>query len=287
MKKQKLLYIELIFFIFRMLIPILASLIALLPFSWVILYVKKNIPDFFTVFLISFSIVLSPILYILLIGFIVFLIPKTPSGKHNLTSKKFLFWLCRDLTYENIVTFPYLNNIIMRLKPIRYVFMKLVGMPKIRFLTFAPNVRIVDPDKVHIGEFTFVGINTIISGHIVRNNQLVIYDIYIGKETIIGAYCKILGGVIIGDRCMIDSSVTLNNDVHIEDRTMVLAMTSVDHFVKIGRRVRIGKNCYIGANTIIEDNVVIHDSINIAANTKISKGSVITKNNFSGSSLET
>jgi len=273
--KKEFIYIEMIVQLTLTILKPILFILSLLPFGFAILQINSNLPTTMKVLLISLSLVISPVILVLLIGLIIRFLPNIPSGKHNFFSKQHYNWLIKDFIYETIVTSAFLNNLVIRIKPIRYIFYTLVGMPNRSLIILANDVRILDPDKISIGELTFIGINTLISGHIVRSGKLMLQDVNIGNENIIGAFCSIISGVKTGEKCKIDSFVTLNNNVTIGNNSVVLGKSLIDSYVKIGNNVRVGKSCIIGSNTIIEDNAIIGDYLRIGSNKIIKKGEFV------------
>lgn len=115
--------------------------------------------------------------------------------------------------------------------------------------------------SVKIGDFNHFSSNSIIDSHggYVKfgNNN------FIGHNTIIQG----LGGVEIGDDCMIASNVFISSSNHDFSNPM-----SKDYLKnEIGQKVRIANKVWIGANSVITAGV------NIGSGCIIAAGSVVTK----------
>jgi acetyltransferase-like isoleucine patch superfamily enzyme len=272
--RREFIYIEIIANVALTIIRPLIFVISLSPLIVCILYSNK-INYINSYLLMSLSFILIPFLILTIVALLFRLMPDVPNGKHSFFSKHHYIWLFKDLIYETAITSSFLNNVINRIKPIRYVFYSIVKMPNKRRIVLTPDVKILDPDRVFIGDFTFIGINTILSGHIIRSGRLILEKILIGNNNIIGAFCSIACGVITGNNCKIDSFVTLNNNVLIGENTVILGKSLIDSRVKIGCNVRIGKCCVIGSNTIIEDGAIIKDYLRIGSNKLIAKKQIV------------
>lgn len=272
--KKEFVYTELLVQLSLTIIKPIIFIVASIPLAVSIIFEKK-LSDISFFISISMSLLLFPLITILLIALVFKLLPNVPNGKHNFFTKHYYIWLFKDLIHETVVTSGFLNNLVIRIKPIRYVFYSIIGMPNKSLIILANDVRILDPDRVHIGKFTFIGINTILSGHIIRSGRLVLEKICIGNNNIVGAFCSVACGVKTGTECKIDSFVTLNNNVTIGDNSVVLGKSFIDSYVKIGNNVRIGKACIIGSNTVIEDKAIIADYLRIGSNKIIKSGEVI------------
>gem|GEM_PF-7101303 len=252
-------------------------IISITPFIWGIIYINKFDNNVSKFFFIAISLVFAPVILLLLVSIILRLLPRVKNGNHRIFSGSYYLWIIRDFTYEILTTSHFLNNLLIRTKPIRNIIYSIMGLKNSNYFILGNDVKLLDPDKIKIGKYTFIGINTLIAPHIIRANRLILKEINIGEKCIVGAFCKILSGTKVGSHCRIDSHVILNNDVEIGDNSIIYAGTNVDNNVMIGKRVIIGKNCIVGSNTVIEDNVTIGNYLRIGSNQYIKKNSKITR----------
>lgn len=252
-------------------------MISLTPFVWGIIYIHKLENNVSKFFFIAISLVFAPVILLLLVSIILRLLPKVKSGNHRIFSGSYYLWIIRDFTYEIITTSNFLNNLLIRTKPIRNIIYSIMGLKNSNNFILANDVKLLDPDKIKIGKFTFIGINTLIAPHIIRANRLILKEINIGEKCIVGAFCTILSGTKVGSHCRIDSHVILNNDVEIGDKTIIYAGTNVDSNVRIGKQVIIGKNCIVGSNTVIGDKVAIGNYLRIGSDKYIKNNSMISR----------
>jgi acetyltransferase-like isoleucine patch superfamily enzyme len=81
--------------------------------------------------------------------------------------------------------------------------MRLYGLKCGKNVHIATKTWIDTAGTVEIGENTFVGWNTAISGHANEDRSFVIDPVKIGKNCTIGAYCIIGPGVELPDRTML------------------------------------------------------------------------------------
>lgn len=273
--KKELVYTELIAQLSLTVVKPLVFIIALSPFVLAVINCGLH-SGFKSYIVLSACALLFPVLVLIIIALLFRMLPDVPNGKHAFYSYYYYVWLFKDLTHETVVTSAFLNNLVRRVKPVGHIFYTIIKMPNTRHFILANDVRVLDPDRVTIGEFTFVGINTILSGHIIRSGKLVLEQINIGKNNIIGAFCAVACGVTTGDNCKIDSFVTLNNNVSIGENSVVLGKSLIDSRVKIGKNVRIGKCCIVGANTVIEDGAIIGDYLRVGSNKLIQAKQIIS-----------
>ncbi|WP_108060545.1 UDP-3-O-(3-hydroxymyristoyl)glucosamine N-acyltransferase [Poseidonibacter lekithochrous] len=151
---------------------------------------------------------------------------------------------------------------------------------------------------------------------VVAENTIVMPNVYLGKNSIIGKDCTIMAGayigdnVSIGDNTIIHPNVTIYRDCTIGSDCLIHAGTVIgsDGFgfantkdgkyikiyqngnVTIGNDVEIGANCTIDRavfkSTIIESGVRLDNLVHIAHNCKIGTGSILVSQvGLSGSTI--
>jgi sugar O-acyltransferase (sialic acid O-acetyltransferase NeuD family) len=88
----------------------------------------------------------------------------------------------------------------------------------------------------------------------------------------------------IGLGCILLGSITISNDVIVEDFVTVHSYVTFGHDVKIGKYVNIGAYCFFGGFSIIEDEVAVHvratvlDRLRIGKKATVGAGSVVIRN---------
>lgn len=106
-------------------------------------------------------------------------------------------------------------------------------------------------------------------------------DVWVGKNCNISAKVKFKGGVIIGQNCIIEDGVELENCVLgdgciIKKNVRIKGGTLWDG-VHVGENARIGQ-AVISGNTHLQDNVEIEDGAIISEECRIGKGAIIREN---------
>ena len=106
-------------------------------------------------------------------------------------------------------------------------------------------------------------------------------DVWIGKNSNISAKVKFKGGVIIGQNCVIEDGVDLENCVLgdgciIRKNSKIKGGTLWDG-VHVGENVEIYE-AVISGNTLIQDNVVIESGAIISEECRIGKGAIVREN---------
>lgn len=117
-----------------------------------------------------------------------------------------------------------------------------------------------EPDHVRVGARSLVGEHAhLVCSYQPRAGLMVVGDIVIGDDTLVGAYTHVAPGADIGAHCIIEHAVTLGARTRVGDGTRIGAGSAIYNGVRIGRRVVIGKNCIVVAGTVIEDGACIPD----------------------------
>lgn len=265
--------------IIKVVIPAGLHLISIFPFTFSLVFLSglDNRPLYFCI-LIS-TLVSIPTIFAISVGLLGYTIPKIPEGKYPNDSKEFSYWLLRTLIFENILNSSYINNLVNRTWIIRFIVYKLAGMETLSEYIISPDVKLLDPDKIYIGKGTFIGTCTTISSHLIikyRNTvKIVLSNVCLGEDCIIGAQCSIGPGTTIGDKSNIDLHVIVNNNVSIGKSTTVSAGTRIDSNVSIGNNVRIGKCCVIGSRVKIDDGARLGNSAFIGSGVHIRSNEVV------------
>ena len=185
------------------------------------------------------------------------LFPKAKSGHYPLFTNMHRRWLRNNIIAEYISGSSFINNIIQRVSPLKIIYYYLLGYKSPVSLILAPEVKLLDPDRCKFGKRVFIGYGTVISGHTVKGNKLIIDETVIDDDSKLGSFCKLAVGVHVGRNTFIDYGVEIGMNT------------------KIGTNVKIFASVKIDDEVVIEDNCVIGKGTMIGRKTKIGKGSVV------------
>ena len=113
-------------------------------------------------------------------------------------------------------------------------------------------------ENTHIREFAQIGS---------QDDNIESKNIKIGASNFIMGYVQILGGVELGDMCIISNASILNENVKCEERVIVSAMTTVEPNNTLGTGVMVGGASYVDHDmppfTLVEGNHASVKGINI------------------------
>src|SRR5207302_890184 len=179
------------------------------------------------------------------------------NGSAEIFSRAYFTWLRRNLLYEIIISSTFLNNTVNRIDLVKPLYYKLAGCANPYLVIIAPGVTLLDPDRLIFGKETFIGFNSMISGHIIKGNRLVIRNVALGDHVKIGSGCIISCGVTIGDNTRIDFGVTLGTNCTIGKNVTIFAETKIDDDVMIEDGAIVGKFCKIGKKAAIRKGAFV------------------------------
>lgn len=106
-------------------------------------------------------------------------------------------------------------------------------------------------------------------------------DVWVGKNSNISAKVKFKGGVIVGQNCIIEDGVDLENCVIgdgcvIKKNAKIKGATLWDG-IHVGENADI-REAVISGNTLIQDNVIVESGAIISEECRIGKGAIIREN---------
>jgi UDP-3-O-[3-hydroxymyristoyl] glucosamine N-acyltransferase len=200
---------------------------------------------------------LSPFIIIITTGVLMMIHPKQKDGPAAIFSAGYFTWLRRNLLHEIITCSMFLNNTLNRIDFMKAIYYKLAGAANPYLVIIAPNVFFLDPDRVVFGKQTFIGFNTLIAGHIIKGNRLLIQPVKLGDYVKIGSGCVVSCGVSIGHNSKIDFGVTIGTNCQIGKDVTIFAETKIDDGVTIEDRAIVGKFCKIGKKATIREGAFV------------------------------
>lgn len=100
--------------------------------------------------------------------------------------------------------------------------------------------RVIIGDRVEVGAATTIdkgvsGDTTISEGTKLDNHVQIGHDTYVGRHCLIGAHCAIAGVTRIEDHVILWARVSVNKDLVIGEKAIVLAMSGVDKSLEGGK----------------------------------------------------
>ena len=167
------------------------------------------------IFFISSAIVFGIVERILTIGF--------KPGRYSVSSFTFARWIIYSglhVILLNLVL-PYISGTIWN-----KLFYKLLGA-KIGKNVFINSPKLSDAYLLELGDNVVIGGDASITCHIFEGNHLILGNIKIGNNVLIGAETYIMPGVTIEDNCNIGVKAFLRKNKTISEKSMILAFPGV------------------------------------------------------------
>ena len=110
-------------------------------------------------------------------------------------------WVWKLQSFFYIFNLGLFHNAMILPVNLRGLFYKLLGAKIGKYVMIGG--KIIEPSMVEIGDYTQVGEDAIISGHIVIRDQLQIAKVLIGKNVTVGGKAAVFPGVCIKDNAVI------------------------------------------------------------------------------------
>jgi hypothetical protein len=137
-----------------------------------------------------------------------FLFPKPKTGVHAMNSKDATFWFI-NFQFSRVWGYPPIKHFIFSIGVLRTIFLKCYGA-KVSFShAFSSYAHIHDPYFITIKKGTTVGMHAALIPHYINKGKLVLGDISIGENVIIGAWTRVTPGCSVGDNSFVSGDVNL------------------------------------------------------------------------------
>ncbi len=199
-----------------------------LPISGLVFYAHSLLFNgFWFYFLLPFNIFLNLVLYLVnrtIIAYLIVLITGYPEeGEYKFPSKDAEKWLASGRLNDE---FSYISKI-FNISPqcmiwfIRRAFKAKIG--RLRLFGFGV---VSDPHLTEIGEGSIIGHNSLITGHMIEGDKIILKKVKIGKNCTIGACAIVCPGAVIGDNTVVGAHSFVPKNAKL-DKNSVYAGTPV------------------------------------------------------------
>jgi acetyltransferase-like isoleucine patch superfamily enzyme len=119
-----------------------------------------------------------------------------------------------------------------------------------------------EPHHLRVGARSLVGEYAhLVCSYQPKPGMLVVGDIVIGDDSLVGAYCHLAPGVTVGSRCLVSHGVIMDADVTIGDGSRIGEGATIYRSARIGRGVSIGRRCVIPPHSVIPDGARLADGV--------------------------
>jgi hypothetical protein len=176
---------------------------AVIFFKWVMSHVT-HWPDFFQAFALAASLIIGYFIYGVCLCFVMpainFLLPlKLKPWRGIWFSIQAIPWYYHNaLTY--MVRYTFLEMVTP--SPLNVLFYRMMGM-KIGQGVVINTTHISDPCLIELGDYVTIGGSAHLLAHYGQKGILILQKVKVGPYSTIGLKASVMGGVTIGERCMI------------------------------------------------------------------------------------
>ena len=231
-------------------------LVLTVPVAWVLVHAHS-----FSVFELTLAlptaILAGAVLLLSALHLIYRAIPAAPNGQFEL----FKDWGSILWAVENSFSIPCLRlfqGTLFVNEVFRFAILKALRCNVTYTSWITSRTVIANPRKIFVGERCIIGEFAHLCPSLQpRVGRLLIGEIHIGNDVLVGGYCRICPDVSIGNNSNLQAEIFVSYGTVIGNNVRIGARSILNERVKVGNNVRIGKDCRIEANTLIPDGTII------------------------------
>ncbi len=142
-------------------------------------------------------------------------IPALEDGHYSRESEAWLIHEYYQVYYRLYPYFAGFFSIFLNTKPLHTIFGAKVGTNSI-----VGNAVLMNPERTIVGNNTFLGYGSVLTGHVYEDEGLYLKETRIGNNVTVGGYAIIFPGAVIGDNVIIGANTVVPKDRHIPDNTI-------------------------------------------------------------------
>jgi len=187
------------------------------------------------------------------------LLPQAPNGAYDTgASRSYVLW-----AIENGLAIPVLRlfqPLVFVNESLRYLVLRALHADVAYSAMITSRTVITNPRKIHVGEGSIVGEGAHMSpAHQPRIGKLVVGDIRVGKNVLVGGYTKVMAGTEIADNVIIQADCFLHPFCKIGGEVRLGRSTIVNEGAVVGARSRIGRGCEIAPYAVVPEGTILKD----------------------------
>lgn len=196
-------------------------------------------------------------------------IPKLQPGHHAFPgSRQAVGWLLH-FALQRIMNQSVWRPMVFSLAGLRWLMLRALGAKVAFGIQSATDVMLVDPSLLEVGPGSMLAANTLISGHLVENGQILIAPVKLGPNVQVMGQVTLAPGVEVGENTVVGPGSKLLPSCRI----------GADVFIGLGcllyEGVTIGSDAVIGHQCTLERGVKIGEGAVVRPFTHVPKGTVV------------
>jgi len=211
------------------------------------------------------------------------ILPKPPNGRFKLLQDRgSILWAINNAVPT--LYMKWFQSTLFLNDHVRYLLLKSFNCDVKQTTWITSNAHITDLRYLHFGHNVMVGEHAVIAASIQPTpRSLVLGEVFIGDNTLIGTLAVISSFTIIGKNSIIQTSTKISPYFTGGDNIVIGAGSNIGTNVVVGNNTKIGADsiigvsCKIGNKVIIGKHCTVTGGCTIPDNTRIPSGSVITK----------
>ena len=199
-------------------------------------------------------------------------IPRLKPGRYSYPfHAQSLSWLLR-FAIQRVFNLPIWANLLCSFAALRWCVLRAQGACVAWNMQTASNILITDPKLVHVEKGSMLALGTVIVGHYIENEQLVLAPVRIGQGVQLMGEVTLMPGVCIGAGSTIGPGTKVLADVEVGEDVFIGLGCVIQPGVRIADNVVIGHRAEIGAGAVIEEGAVIRPGARVPKGVVIAEG---------------
>jgi acetyltransferase-like isoleucine patch superfamily enzyme len=142
-------------------------------------------------------------------------IPHLEDGHYSRESEAWLIHEFYQVYYRLYPYFAGIFSMFLKIRALHTLFGARIGRNSV-----VGNAVLMNPERTIVGDNTFLGYGSVLTGHVYEDEGLYLKEARIGNNVTVGGYAIIFPGAVIGDNVIIGANTVVPKDGRVPDNTI-------------------------------------------------------------------
>lgn len=192
--------------------------------------------------------------WIVSVMILAWLMPTLKPGRYRVMKHPMFFRWTIQLVLRRWLDIPPISTLVSQSNTLRFFVLRSFGAKVSYTANMASDAYAFDPALLTLGPGSICGAQSLVAGHLVVGEVLILQHVDIGERVLLSARAAIAPGVSIGDDTRLGFGCTLGPNVKIGKHCKIGGGTEIGPQSRLGDRVVVRDGSFIPANTILGDD---------------------------------
>lgn len=192
--------------------------------------------------------------WIVSVMFLAWLTPALKPGRYRVMKHPMFFRWTIQLVLRRWLDIPPISTLVSQSNTLRFFVLRSFGAKVSFSASMASDAYAFDPALLTLGPGSICGAQSLVAGHLVVGEVLILQQVVIGERVLLSARAAVAPGVSIGDDTRLGFGCTLGPNVKIGKECKIGGGTEIGPQARLGDRVVVRDGSFIPANTILSDD---------------------------------